>query len=193
LAQQNITLVGNGQGGFVAESTFIEKPFGDNTVGINVSLRQLDSTSPLEMVVNYAEHPGGQALPFQKSLYKIFSYNTTTSTWASVTDQYLANKNSSETDLTYCARFYWADLNADSKDDFVCTTINALKTDDISAISPRLWLRTANNKFEPAYHEGFSIIGKMASPTPVKVDGKIKIVGMSSKGFRSLIQFDIAE
>ncbi len=193
LAQQNITLVGNGQGGFVAESTFIEKPFGDNTVGINVSLRQLDSTSPLEMVVNYAEHPGGQALPFQKSLYKIFSYNTTTSTWAGVTDQYLANKTSSETDLTYCARFYWADLNADSKDDFVCTTINALKTDDISAISPRLWLRTANNKFEPAYHEGFSIIGKMASPTPVKVDGKIKIVGMSSNGFRSLIQFDIAE
>lgn len=193
LEQQTITLLGDGNGGFVADSIFVEKPFGDATVSINPSLHQLDGSGPPELIINYAEHPGGQALPFQKSLYKIFSYNTVTSAWANITDQYLTNKNSSETDLTYCARFYWVDLNADSKDDFVCTTINPLRTDDTSAISPRMWVRTANNKFEPAYHEGFSIVGKMASPTPVKVDGKIKIVGMNGNNFGSLIRLDIAE
>jgi hypothetical protein len=148
---------------------------------------------PIEMLINYAEHPGGQALPFQKSLYKIFSYNTATSTWASVTDQYLTNKNSSETDLTYCARWYWVDLNADSRDDFVCTTISTIPSDDIVALSPRIWLKTADNKFEPAYHRGFSIRGKMASPTPVKVDGKVKIAGLSNNSYKAAIQISLAE
>lgn len=192
LAQQTLTLLGNGTGGFVADSSFIEKPFGDNTVGINLSLKQLDSTAPPELIVNYAEHPGGQALPFQKSLYRVFSYNTSSSTWTNTTDQYLTNKNSTETDLVYCARFYWVDLNADSKDDFVCTTINTLRTDDPTSMSPRFWLQK-NNKFEPVYHEGFSMIGKMASPTPVKVSGKNKIVGMSRNSFGSLILLDIVE
>jgi hypothetical protein len=193
LEQKTITLIGNGRSGFVAESIFVEKPFGNNTVGINPSLRQLNGSGPLELIVNYAEHPGGPALPFQKSLYKVFSYSTLTSTWSNVTDQYLTNKNSAEADLTYCARFYWVDLNADSKDDFVCTTINPFRFDDTASMSPRFWVRTADNKFEPAYHEGFSLVNRMASPTPVRVDGKVKIVGMSTKSFRSAIQLDIAE
>jgi hypothetical protein len=56
-----------------------------------------------------------------------------------------------------------------------------------------MWLRTATNKFEPAYHEGFSMINRMASFTPVKIDGKVKIVGITNASYRSTIQIDIAE
>lgn len=193
LAQQTLTLIGDGTGRFVAESSFTETPFGTNTVGANVSLQQLDSSGPLELLINYAEHPGAPSQPFQKSVYRIFSYNMANSSWTNVTDQYLTNRPTSETDLTYCARFYWVDLNSDSKDDFVCATINPFKFDDPNAISPRMWVRTANNKFEPAYHSGFSIINSMASPTPVKVDGKIKIVGFKNNNYRASIQLELAE
>lgn len=193
LAHQMLTLMGDGRGGFSVNSIFTEKPFGDNSVGARSSLRQLDATGPAELLINYAEHPGGPEKPFQKSLYRIFSYSATTSTWANVTENYLQNKAFSETDLTYCANLYWVDLNSDSRDDFVCTTINPFRTDDISAASPRLWLRTASNKFEPAYHAGFSISGKLSTPTPVKVDGKMKIVGISINNYGGVVQLDIAE
>lgn len=189
LQQQTLVLLGNGQGKFTADSVLVEKPFGDATVSVGVSIKQLDSGNP-EVVVNYTEHPGGQAMPFQKSLYRIFSYNSVLN---NVTDQYLTNKNSLETDLTFCARFYWADLNADSRDDFVCTTVNHMKYDDTSLTSPRFWLRTDSGKFEPAYHRGISLVNKMASPTPVKVDGKIKVVGLGTNSYGSAIQLDLAE
>ena len=101
LAQKTLTLLGNGKSGFSVESVFVEKPFGDNTVSANASLKQLDAGGPLELLVNYAEHPGAPSVPFQKSLYGVFSYNSTTTTWTKVTDQYLTNKTSAETDLTY--------------------------------------------------------------------------------------------
>ena len=193
LAQRTITLMGTGTGKFTYGSEFSETPFGDKTVGVNSSLRQLDNNGPLELLVNYTEHPGGQAIPFQKSIYRIFSYNTTTSTWTNVTEQYITNKTSTETDLTFCSRLYWIDLNSDNKEDFVCTPINPFTVDDPASASPRMWVRNSNNKFEPAYYEGFSLVNKMASPTPVKVDGKVKIVGLSNKSFGAVIQFDLAQ
>jgi hypothetical protein len=193
LSQKTITLIGSGTGKFTYESEFSETPFGDRSVGVNASLRQIDNNGPLELLVNYTEHPGGQAMPFQKSIYRIFSFNTTTSTWTNVTEQYITNKTSNETDLTFCSRLYWIDLNSDNKEDFVCTTINPFPSDNIASLSPRMWVRNANNKFEPAYYEGFSLIGKMASPTPVKVDGKVKIVGLNIRSFGGPVQFDLAQ
>ena len=192
LSQKTITLMGTGTGKFTYVSEFSETPFGEKSVGVNASLRQLDNNGSLELLVNYTEHPGGQAMPFQKSIYRIFSFNTTTSTWTNVTEQYITNKTSNETDLTFCSRLYWIDLNSDNKEDFVCTTINPFPSDNIASLSPRMWVRNSNNKFEPAYHEGFSLINKMASPTPVKVDGKVKIVGLSNNRYGLTIQFNLA-
>ena len=193
LSQKTITLMGTGTGQFTYVSEFSETPFGDKSVGVNASLRQLDNNGPLELLVNYTEHPGGQAMPFQKSIYRIFSFNTSTSSWANVTEQYITNKTSTENDLTYCSRLYWVDLNSDGKEDFVCTTINPFTSDDPVSASPRMWVKTNSNKFEPAYYNGISLTRKMASPTPVKVDGKVKIVGLRNNYFRSTIQFDLAQ
>ena len=192
IAQQAITLKGQGNGSFVFDSKFTETPFGSDTVASNISIRQLDTTAPLEMVVNYTKHPGGQAIPFQNSVYRVFRYNA--STWSNVTDLFLANKTSAtETDLTYCARLYWVDINSDGKDDFVCSSMNSPSTDNIDALSPRIWLRTTDNKFEPAYHSGFSIVGAMSNMTPVYVDSKVKIVGIRNANFGATIQINIAE
>jgi hypothetical protein len=193
LRQQTLTLLGDGQGGFLAESVFEEKPFGDNTVGVNLSLKQLNSSGPPEMIMNFTEHPGGQAMPFQKSIFKVFSLNTITSQWSNVSNQYITNKDAIETDLTYCARFYWTDINSDGRDDFVCAAINQFQLSSPFSQSPRIWLRAGDGTFVPAYHKGFNIINRLGSPTPVRVDGKIKIVGLKLNSYRGPITLELAE
>jgi hypothetical protein len=193
LRQKTLTLLGDGQGGFIAQSVLEETPFGDRTVGANVSLKQLDSSGSLEMMINFAEHPGGPELPYQKSIFKIFAFNTITLQWSNVSNQYITNKESIETDLTYCARLYWIDINSDGKDDFVCATINQFSLSSAFSQSPRIWLRAADGAFVPAYHKGFNIINRLASPTPVRVDGKVKIVGMKWNSYGGPITLELAE
>lgn len=194
LQQKNLTLLGKGNGEFELASVFSETPFGANTVAINPNIKQLDGQGPAELLVNYAEHPGGPERPFQNSVYRVFKYNATTSSWINSTDQFLSNKTGvTETDLTYCARMYWVDLNSDGNEDFTCTTMNPMTTDNTAIMSPRMWVKGQDGKFVPAYHRDFSMIGLMASPTPVKIDGKIKIVGMRNNNFGQSIQLHIAE
>jgi hypothetical protein len=144
------------------------------------------------MIMNFTEHPGGQAMPFQKSIFKVFSLNTITSQWSNVSNQYITNKDAIETDLTYCARFYWTDINSDGRDDFVCAAINQFQLSSPFSQSPRIWLRAGDGTFVPAYHKGFNIINRLGSP-PVRVDGKIKIVGLKLNSYRGPITLELAE
>jgi hypothetical protein len=59
-------------------------------------------------------------------------------------------------------------------------------------MSPRIWLND-NNKFVPAYHRDINITGIMASPTPAKIDSKVKIIGISNANIGSTVQVHIAE
>jgi hypothetical protein len=193
LAQQTITLLGKGDGSFNYSSSFSVTPFGADTVAVNLSIIQLNGSGPAELLINYTRHPGGQAGPFQGSIYRIFTFNSITSTWSDSTEQFIANKaNVTENDLTYCARLYWIDLNSDSINDMVCTTINPIANNNIDGLSPRFWLNNGS-RLSPAYHRGIDLSAKLASPTPVRIDSKIKIVGMSTKQINGNIQFHIAE
>lgn len=193
LAQQTITLLGKGDGTFNYGSSFTLTPFGADTVAVNLSIKQLNDSGPAELLINYTRHPGGQATPFQESIYRIFTYNTLSSTWSDSTDRFITNKTTvTETDLTYCARLYWVDLNADGKDDFVCATINPIANNNIETLSPRIWLKDGN-RFSPAYHDGIDLSQRLASPTPVKIGTKFKIVGMPRTSIGSNIQLHIAE
>lgn len=193
LAQQTITLLGKGDGTFNYGSSFSLTPFGADTVAVALSINQLNGTGPAELLINYTRHPGGQAGPFQGSIYRIFTYNTLSSTWSDSTEQFIANKTTvTETDLTYCARLYWVDMNADSKNDLVCATINPIASNNIEGLSPRIWLRDGN-KLVPAYHDGIDLAQRLGSPTPVKIGSKYKIVGIPRTSIGSNIQLHIAE
>ena len=193
LAQQTITLLGKGDGTFNYASSFSVTPFGADTVAVNLSINQMNGSGPAELLVNYTRHPGGQAVPFQGSIYRIFTFNTFTSTWSDSTEQFITNKTTTtENDLTYCARLYWVDLNSDSKNDFVCASISPIRTNDTSAMSPRIWLNN-DNKFTPAYHRDINLAGIMASPTPAKIGSKIKIIGISNARIGNNVQVHIAE
>jgi hypothetical protein len=193
LAQQTITLLGKGDGTFNYASSFSVTPFGTDTVAVNLSINQMNESGPAELLVNYTRHPGGQGGPFQGSIYRIFTFNTFTSMWSDSTEQFITNKTTiTENDLTYCARLYWVDLNSDSKNDFVCASINPIRTNDITAMSPRIWLNNGN-KFIPTYHRDINLTGIMASPTPAKIDSKVKIVGISNTRIGNNVQVHIAE
>lgn len=193
LAQQTITLLGKGDGTFDYSSSFIVTPFGVDTVAVNLSINQINGSGPAELLVNYTRHPGGQAIPFQGSVYRIFTFSTLTSAWTDSTEQFITNKATvTETDLTYCARLYWADLNADSKNDLVCAAINPIANNNIDGLSPRIWLKDGD-RLTPAYHEGIDLSQRLASPTPVKIGSKFKIVGMPRTSIGSNIQLHITE
>jgi hypothetical protein len=193
LAQQTITLLGKGDGTFNYGSSFSVTPFGADTVAVNLSIKQLDESSQSELLINYTRHPGGQALPFQGSIYRIFSFNKQSSTWSDSTDNFITNKsNVTETDLTYCQRLYWVDLNSDSKDDLVCATVNPIASNNIEGLSPRIWLRDGN-QLKPTYHRGIDLSRRLGSPTPVKIGSQFKIVGIPGTSIGNILKIDIVD
>jgi len=193
LAQQTITLLGKGDGTFNYSSSFSVTPFGTDTVAVNVSIKQLNNSGTPELLINFTRHPGGQAMPFQGSIYRIFKFNVATSLWSDSTDDFIANKTAlSDTDLTYCARLYWVDLNSDSKDDMVCATVNPIPNNNIDGLSPRMWL-TNDNKLMPAYHKGIDLARLLGSPTPVKIGSRFKIIGIPITSIGTNLQIHIVE
>ena len=107
----------------------------------------------------------------------------------------MTNKNNvTETNLTYCSIIQWVDINNDGRDDFICTNFSVIPTNDTEVISPRIWLKTANGRFEPAYHRGFNITGMFSSMVAAKLDGKYKVVGLGSERFNgAMLQIYIGE
>ena len=193
-----IVMFGNGKGEFTDAVYITVTPF-PRTAGGSMTVKDLDGDGIPEIIVNNTEQVEGiQA--WQGSRFSVIKYQKSTNSLLNITDTYFNSQVSAteEKDVAFCVSMAWADLNGDGIDDLVCAKLNEYRYNDLNVISPRIFIRKSNGKFEPAGHTGFEITNKLKTTFPAKIEGITKIVGISNsnaynRGGGTKISVDIAE
>lgn len=193
-----IVMFGNGQGEFTSAVYITVTPFA-RTAGGSMTVKDLDGDGIPEIIINNTEQVAGiQA--WQGSRYSVIKYQKTTNSLVDVTNTYFNSQVSAteEKDVAFCVSMAWADVNGDGIDDLICSKLTEYRYNDTNIISPRVFIRKSNGKFEPAGHAGFDITNKLKTTFPAKIEGITKIVGISNSnaynnGMGTKISVDIAE
>ena len=193
-----IVMFGNGKGEFTDAVYITVTPF-PRTAGGSMTVKDLDGDGIPEIIVNNTEQVEGiQA--WQGSRFSVIKYQKSTNSLLNITDTYFNSQVSAteEKDVAFCVSMAWADLNGDGIDDLVCAKLNEYRYNDPNVISPRIFIRKSNGKFEPAGHTGFDITNRLKTTFPAKIEGVTKIVGISNsnaynRGGGTKISVDIAE
>jgi len=193
-----IVMFGNGKGEFTDAVYITVTPF-PRTAGGSMTVKDLDGDGIPEIIVNNTEQVEGiQA--WQGSRFSVIKYQKSTNSLLNITDTYFNSQVSAteEKDVAFCVSMAWADLNGDGIDDLICAKLNEYRYNDPNVISPRIFIRKSNGKFEPAGHTGFDITNKLKTTFPAKIEGVTKIVGISNsnaynRGGGTKISVDIAE
>jgi hypothetical protein len=193
-----IVMFGNGKGEFTDAVYITVTPF-PRTAGGSMTVKDLDGDGIPEIIVNNTEQVEGiQA--WQGSRFSVIKYQKSTNSLLNITDTYFNSQVSAteEKDVAFCVSMAWADLNGDGIDDLVCAKLNEYRYNDPNVISPRIFIRKSNGKFEPAGHTGFDITNRLKTTFPAKIEGVTKIVGISNanaynNGNGTKMSFEIAE
>ena len=199
LSYKNILLKGDGKGGLSYHSHITAKPFGDATVSIGITGKDLDGDGLPEMILNFAKHPGAAAMAFQGSIYQVYKLDPLKKTWSDITSGYFPSTyNTADAELTFCDGIEWADLNQDGQDDMICRIMQEFPSNDKALLNPRIWLKTPKGvlvegrSFAPAFHEGISVQYRLADMLPVRIEGKTYLVGLSDRGHNSVLKIQLA-
>lgn len=176
-----IIMFGDGLGNFTRSSRFLLQPFGHGSVAGAMSAKDLDGDGIPELVINTAQQT--MQMGWQGSAFSVLKYQVQTNSLIDVTSTYFTKNvfKTADSEVVFCNYIIWRDLNNDGKDDLICSVMNTFRFNDTQS-SPRVFIKKSNEKFEPVFHSGFDIIGKLGSLMPIKIDGNIKLVGITNEG-----------
>lgn len=176
-----IIMFGDGKGSFNRSTRLQVKPFSGNNVSASMSAKDLDGDGIPELIINNSEQT--LQMGWQGSAFSVLKYEKKSNTLADVTQRYFEKNifRSADSDVVFCNALIWRDLNNDGIDDLICSVMTTFRFNDTQS-SPRVFIMKSNGKFEPVFHRGFDAIGKLGSLMPIRIDGSIKLVGITNEG-----------